>query len=612
MCVCCCSRYLRDCGLVLDDKWTKMKFINLRNHSFYSLNYGLSPPDALIEKGETVALTDLNSLSGAVEFYQSAQKKGVKPIFGLEQALMGGPTVLLLASTLAGFKNLLKIVSQSNKPENFKKEPQATHEILSNYSKGLICINGYRDSSIGAILFDGPYYGSDPWSLKQALKSDFKEDLIKESNLFRDIFGDRFYLGVDGDCELTADIMRETASELKLQTVGLFNCLYCEPEDDINHRVILANDLGVTIDKVPKGTNHFRGEDEVRKVLSEQEIAGAAQIADRCETFSILSKTLLPKFPVAEPNEQLRELCRAGWRNKIKGIISVEKEGEYVERIKHELEVFENAGLADYFLIVEDYIRYAESQGQLPGVGRGSVSGCLTAYLIGITSCDPIEYGLYFERFYNAGRNTKDRVALPDIDTDFPVSGRDSVIEYIRTKYGRDKVSQIVTFGRLQGRSALKAVIRAYGALSFEEINNLTRGIPDEQRIMGDLQEMEEETGDSSIIRWCLEHKPEDFEGLAQLEGNDIVGEYADYFKQAIALEGTLVNKSRHACGLVISSEPLDTVAPMILDERTGEMICGYDLSSGEAAGLVKFDVLGVAILDKIQMASEMVNAGIT
>jgi DNA polymerase-3 subunit alpha len=245
-------------------------------------------------------------------------------------------------------------------------------------------------------------------------------------------------------------------------------------------------------------------------------------VADLCEEYEIARKPMLPTFSCPEEmdeDEYLTELCRKGWRQRLFSTTKVaKKENEqiYVDRIKRELRVIFKANLSGYFLIVQDIVNFVKSQGWLAGPGRGSAAGCLVSYLLSITDVDPIEYDLLFERFYNEGRNTEDYVSLPDIDMDVPAEHRDEVIDYIKTKYGEENVAQMITFGRLQGRAAIKEVLRINDAVSFAEMNTITESIPDEAKISDQLELMD----DKSIIKWALENEPDSLKNWCTMDDN--------------------------------------------------------------------------------------------
>lgn len=216
-----------------------------------------------------------------------------------------------------------------------------------------------------------------------------------------------------------------------------------------------------------------------------------------------------------------------------------------------------------------------------------------------------------FERFYNSGRNTADHISLPDIDVDIPIRQRGNIINYIKDKYGHDKVSQMITFNKMKGRGAIKDVLRVYGNVSFAEMNDITRFIPDESKIADELQQMKEDGGEASIIQWALENNSEELSPWCQLEDNGTLsGPLAKRFEQAIRLEGTKTNQSKHAAGLAISSTPLAEICPMIYDSKTGNPIAGMEMADLESLGIIKMDILGVAMLDKSMAIRDILKQG--
>jgi DNA polymerase-3 subunit alpha len=230
------------------------------------------------------------------------------------------------------------------------------------------------------------------------------------------------------------------------------------------------------------------------------------------------------------------------------------------------------------------------------------------SYLIGITSIDPIKYNLLFERFFNAARSD----SMPDIDVDVPINKREDIIQYIKNKYGLDKVSQMVTFNTIKGRGALKDVIRVYGNITFDEMNNITKNIPDESKIADELQEMKEETGEASIIRWSLENNQDKLREWCFLdENNELQGPLSKRFEQAIRLEGTKSNQSKHAAGIAISAEPLNEICPMVYDSKNDQLIAGMEMQDLEALGVIKLDILGVALLDKVMCVQDLLFNGV-
>jgi DNA polymerase-3 subunit alpha len=402
--------------------------------------------------------------------------------------------------------------------------------------------------------------------------------------------------------------------------------------DAADQRILLCSLLDTTLKQVKEKSDngeetglggffksnnyHIPSLEEMMAIHNDEEIDNTVLIAEMCQDYKITNNPVLPNFKCPgdmDPDTYLRELCVKGWKELVTTNIPKSQQKEYSDRIKMELSVFKEAGLASYFLIVQDYCNYARSRGMLLSPGRGSGAGCMVSALIGITDkiVDPIKYGLLFERFYNAGRNAPGRISLPDIDCDFPIKQREEIVEYIRNKHGHDRVCQMVTFSRMQGRGAVKDVLRAHEACSFDEINLITNNIPDEAEIADELQLMREETGEASIVRWALENNPDGLKQWCHIkEDGTLDGPYAKLFEQAIRLEGTKRSQGKHAAGVVISASPLAEVCPMVYDKSTGFSIAGMEMADLESMGHVKFDILGVAVLDKIMGVQELVSTG--
>ena len=396
---------------------------------------------------------------------------------------------------------------------------------------------------------------------------------------------------------------------------------YTKQSQAVLHRVLLCSELKTTLPKIQKQIRKKELKDDIADYFVNDDkyvIEGKGSktlewIYNECEDYDILNKPMLPKF--ACPNglseeDYLKVLAREGWKKHLIQTGKVANEvdkNKYLDRFNKELQVIKDANLFGYFLIVQDIIRYVNDSGWMSGPGRGSAAGCLISYLIGITQIDPVQYDLLFERFYNAGRNTGGHVSLPDIDMDVPGKKRDDVIDYLKTKYGKDHVSQMITFGRLQGRSAIKEVLRVNDACSFSEMNAITKSVPNEADISDQLAEMDEE--DRSIIRWSLINRPDELRDFCHItEDGKLEGDYAQYFQQAIDIEGTFKTQGKHAAGVVISKEPLQEVCPMVKQKGSTEKIAGLEMSDLEALGHVKFDVLGINLLDKLMKIKELTN----
>lgn len=533
-----------------------MTWFPLCNYTHYSLLKGFSKPKELAKKCKdnsfrACGIADYKTISGAVAFYQACVANDVKPIIGCS---FDGFT--LFAKNEAGWFDLIKIVSLLDESGNYNS---------SDMSK--ICNKG------NLIVL-----------AKCAADSPVKKGWYKKSKCFQDYH-------------------------------------YAEPEDANLHRILLCSDMKTTLPKMRK--KYQKGEDFDNKqffdfshffvpdktgateVMLEdaQGLQDLDKIYDECEDYNILSKPVLPKFET--PNDEsekdyLRTLARQGWKKLLADKVTDEEGRQrYGDRFRKEFEVIEEADLFGYFLIVRDIINYAVEQGWMVGPGRGSAAGCLISYLIGITQIDPIEFDLLFERFYNSGRNTKDNVSLPDIDIDIPGKKRDEIIDYIKSKYGYENVSQMVTFGRLQGRSAIKEILRVNEACGFSVMNEITKYIPDEAAISDQLSQMDEE--DRSIIRWALQNNSKELYDYCHInDKGHLEGDYAEYFEQAIKIEGTLKTQGKHAAGVVISANKLADVCPMVNSKSSKEKIAGLEMADLEALGHVKFDVLAINLLDKL------------
>jgi DNA polymerase-3 subunit alpha len=614
----------------------------LHVHSHYSLLDGLSKPDQIAERclkigAKTCALTDHGNISGAVKFYKSMTKAGIKPILGCElyisrdDASIKSPEnkklshLVVLAKNYDGWKNLIKIVTESNRPDHYYYKPRLSLNQLGGLLDGnIIGFAGHLGSTLADTITNR----------SEEISPNWKQDAQNHIEKLKEIFGkDNFFLESQlmdymntPLQKLVNDCVRELSKLTNTKIICTPDAHYTEKEDAADQRVLLCNNLKTTFPEINQkilnqedvgmgcffmsDNFHILDNEEISTLHTEEEIDNTNLIDSMCEHYDITNKPTLPTFECPEgfdEPEYLRQLCRDGWKLKIANHIPKELQENYVARIKYELEVLQGAGLSSYFLIVQDIVNHVRESGWLPGPGRGSAAGCLVSYLIGITAIDPIKYGLIFDRFYNAGRNTKDRISMPDIDVDVPINKREQIIEYIKNKYGTDKVSQMITFNTMKGRGALKDVLRVYGNISFEEMNNITKFIPDEAKIADELQEMKEDGGEASIIRWALENNSSDLSQWCYIdENNNLNGPLAKRFEQAIRLEGTKTNQSKHAAGIAISPFELGEICPMVYDNKNDQPIAGMEMQDLEDLGIIKFDILGVAMLDKIMTIQEL------
>ncbi len=644
------------------------EYVPLHVHSDSSLLDGRSLPDQLAERCVTAdvkacALTDHGSLAGIPSFlseFKKLQKKNdktIKPILGCEFYVAPHGAALkvdtnrknhhlcVLAKNLEGWKTLVKLSSQSNLPENFYFKPRTDIETIANINsrKNLIAFSGHPGSTLANVLFsnqNAAYDSENIYQAKSALHPDWMKLAVETAGKHVDAFGiDNFYIEIQiFDYErmpaslVIADCLRQVAKNLNLRCIYTTDAHYASQADAIDQRVLLCSALKTTTQRaesqIKAGEFFFEGffnsdkyyihsKEDVYDFYKKsesidhyyEETANTLRVAEQIENFDIFGKPLLPKY-VDDSAKMLDHLCRDGLKRK------VEPYGDtapYIKRLEYELHVLNNAGLADYFLIVQDIIKDVYSRGKVTGVARGSAGGCLVSYLTDIIKVDPLQYDLLFDRFYNAGRNTASNVALPDIDVDFMREDRENVIKYIKNKYGEDRVAHIATYGRLMGRSALKEVMRIHEAAAFEEINEITKHIPNEAEIADDLQQMEESGELSSIILWSLVNTAA-LRQYCTLTGRPVVGQYvlegpyAKYFDQAIRLEGVRKSMSKHASGIIVCSQNIDEIAPLARDKE-GEKMVAFEGSDAEKVGLVKLDILGTAILDKMHGACETVES---
>ena len=543
-----------------------MFWFPLCNYTHYSLLKGFSKPHSLAKKCsenhyKACGIADYKSISGAVSFYKACINEGVKPIIGCSF-----DDFTLFAKNKNGWFDLIEIIS------SLDSDNELDTKTLLNVCKRENLISIAKDEA------SSPING---------------EDFYEKSASLMDIF-------------------------------------YTNKEEADLHRILLCSAMKTTLPKIKTKrrtgetfdnqvffeSNDFflKNQVQVSEVLlsDPDSIDSLQSIYNKCEEYDILNKPMLPKFPTPSgesEEEYLKQLCRNGWSDMLIKTGKVEKEQDkkvYLDRFIMEFDVINSADLFGYFLIVQDIVSYVNNKGWLSGPGRGSAAGCLISYLIGVTKIDPIEFDLLFERFYNSGRNTEDNISLPDIDMDVPGNKRDEIIGYLKEKYGHGNVSQMLTFGRLQGRSALKEVLRVNNACGFSEMNEITKAIPNEAEISDQLQEMDEE--DRSIIRWALANNPEDLIDYCFInDKGELDGDYAEFFQQAINIEGTFKTQGKHAAGVVISAEELNKVCPMVNPKSGEEKIAGLEMADLEALGHVKFDVLGINLLDKIMKVQELV-----
>lgn len=613
-------------------------FAPLRNHSHYSLLLSTSRPNQIAKKcadagHEYVGLTDLGTVSGCVNFIKACKNNNLKPIIGSEISLKDGGTITLICKNNSAWRELLVLTSLSNDPENYNKQPRVSFSDLTNTINpdNFIVIDGYVGSYLFHSIFENAnaaIYYTDKDSVKEVLKDDWKAISQKHFFQLQSIFKS-YYLEAnleEFDTMPVIGVMSDCLKEIDPHggvTIPDSSSYYCDSYDSIDHRVLLCAKLKTTLKKLDLKISESESFDLVKftrsskfhiksnqdsSVYGETHLNNMQELVEQCEDLTILSNPRLPKFDCPdglEENDYLKQLCRDGWAKLFSGKLDEEQIEIYKNRVLKELTVIEKANLAGYFLIVQDYVNEFKRKGCLVGPGRGSGAGSLVCYLTGITSIDPIEFDLLFERFYNEGRNTDDYTSLPDLDVDFPPNYRDGVINYLKEKYGKHRVCQMLTFGKLAGKSILKEVLRVNESCSFDEMNEITSRLPNEAAISDLLENMES----PSVIRWSLENDRDSLADYCYLDDDDnLVGEYAKIFEQAMRMEGIFKTQGKHAAGVVIASDPLDEVCPMVKASRSDEKIAGMEMGDLEDIGCVKFDILGVNLLKKISETVEEIN----
>lgn len=604
-------------------------YIPLHVHSHYSLLDGLSKPEQIASRCselgiKSCAITDHGSISGCVQFYQKTTKVGIKPILGIELYICEDDAknkskdnsklshMLLLCKNLIGWRELIKIVSQSNHRDYFYHKPRMSLDNLKDFNlTNFICLTGHPGSVVSSSILstDGTIL---PDAQRIAANKIAKlKDMFGSENVFIEAqLMDQEHCAIQ---RILTNFYRTNKSILDINIVATIDAHYSRKTDAVDQRVLLCNNLKTTIPSITKkiladedfGMKAFfvsdnfyiLSHDEMLKFHSEEELSNTNKIDSMCEEYNILDQPQLPPFNCPSGMSEAEYLKILAY-DKIK---ELNLGDEYKKRLDYELSVLTEANLSGYFLIIKDIVDHIRKNHWLPGPGRGSAAGALVSYLLQITTIDPIKYDLIFERFYNAGRNTKNRISMPDIDVDVPIEKREDVIEYIKTIYGQPKVSQMITFNTLKGRGALKEVLRVYDSISFDEMNKITENIPDEAKIADELQEMKEEYGEASIIRWALENDADRLRQWCYIDDTgELQGPLSKRFEQAIRLEGVKCHQSKHAAGIAVSSKDLSEICPMIYDPKTEQNIAGMEMADLEAVGVIKFDILGVALLDKI------------
>ncbi|MCA1959060.1 MAG: DNA polymerase III subunit alpha, partial [Nitrospira sp.] len=573
-------------------------FVHLHVHTQFSLLDGANQIDPLVQQVRAfgqpaIAITDHGNMFGAVEFYRKAKDAGVKPIIGCEAYMAMGSRhakkdsglahndyyhLILLARNVTGYQNLIKLVSKGYL-EGFYYKPRIDKELLRVHHDGIIALSGCLSGEIPYLI------GRNDMAGAMAAAAEFQE-----------IFGkDQFYLevqanGLDHQRVANAGLIA-IHKKLGIPLAGTNDCHYLKKEDARPHELMLCLQTGKTLSdpsrmKFDTDQLYVKSTEEIAPAFAEfpGAVSNTCRIADACELELALNRTHLPQYTVPEGFKDreayLEHLALAGLKERLQERPRTRPAAAYELRLREELMVICSMGFAGYFLIVWDIIRFARSRHIPVGPGRGSAAGSLVAYALRITDLDPLEYALLFERFLNP-----ERISLPDIDMDFCMERRGEVINYVVEKYGSDHVAQIITFGTLGAKAAIRDVGRVL-EMPYAEADKVAKLVPNQLNIT--LQE-------------ALDLEPR----LRELVQTD--AKVSELMTIARSLEGLARHASTHAAGVVISEGPLTDYVPLYKGAND-EIVTQYSMGDIEKIGLVKFDFLGLKTLTMIRRAETLIN----
>ena len=564
------------------------EFVHLHLHSEYSLLDGACRIKELVlrvkELGQkAVAVTDHGNMFAAVEFYNECLAQGIKPIIGCEvyvaprtrfdklAKIDSSPYhLVLLCENNEGYQNLIKLVSAAY-TEGFYSKPRVDVELLEKYHKGLICLSACLAGEIPRKLTNGDYEGAKQTALK-----------------YRDIFGrDNYFIELQNhkfaDQQRILPMLIKLSRETGIPMVCTNDAHYLRRSDANAQRVLMCISTGTTLDdpsRLEFPTNEFyvKSAEEMAALFPSQpeSLENTVKIADRCNVSFEFGKTKLPYFHIdgVSDNEKfLRDMCMKGLYKRYENPTK-----EALKRVDYELDVITRMGYTDYYLIVWDFVHYAKTHGIPVGCGRGSGAGSLCAYCIGITGIDPLKYDLLFERFLNP-----ERVSMPDFDIDFCMEGRQRVIDYVVEKYGSDHVAQIVTFGTMAARNAIRDVGRVMG-IPYQQVDAVAKQVPMELKM---------------TLKRALEVSTE----LKRMYDTD--PQVTELIDTALKVEGMPRHASTHAAGVVITPEPTDYYLPLATND--GLPVTQFNMTEIEELGLLKMDFLGLRTLTVIHDAETAV-----
>ena len=574
----------------------KREFVHLRVHSEYSLSDGIVRINSLVSECvrqglPAVAITDTNNLFALVKFYKAAGASGVKPIVASDVWVVGDNSseeatpLVLVAKDDAGYRNLCELLSHSYSEGQVMGVAGMSRNVISQRSNGLIALSGGREGDVGKALLAGNF-----------------EEAKRRVVRWQELFPNAFYIELHRTGRETEEdyniLAVNLAAELECPVVATNDVRFLAREEFEAHEVRVCIQEGRTLDDPRRerrysDQQYLKTAEEMADLFSDipEALENTVEIAKRCNVDIELGKYYLPEYPVPEgmtTEAFLSDLSAQGLNERLEKILDPKKDvrasksrEEYENRLVFELDVINSMGFPGYFLIVMEFIQWAKDQGIPVGPGRGSGAGSLVAYALKITDVDPLEYDLLFERFLNP-----ERVSLPDFDIDFCMDGRDRVIQHVTERYGREAVSQIITFGTMAAKAVVRDVARVQGK-AYGLADKLSKLIPFEPGM---------------TLARAIEEEPllKEF-----VENNE---EADEIMEMAFQLEGLARNVGRHAGGVVIAPTRLTDFVPTYCDETGGGLMTQFDMNDVEQAGLVKFDFLGLRTLTIIDNAIKSIN----
>ena len=568
-----------------------MDFTHLHVHTEYSLLDGSSKIKEIVARAkelgmDSLAITDHGVMYGVIDFYRACKAEGIRPVLGCEIYVAPGSRfqkeggvseeryyhLVLLAENNTGYANLMKIVSKGF-TEGYYYKPRVDLEVLQEYHEGIIALSACLAGEVATYLKKGFYEEGKAAALRLL-------DIFGEGNFFLELQDH----GIPEQRTVNQALLRMSA-ETRIPLVATNDVHYTFAEDEKAHDILLCIQTQKKVTDTDRmrydgGQYYLKSLDEMEALFpyAKEALQRTKAIADRCEVEIVFGEYKLPKYDVPDgysARDYLHMLCNQGLKDRYPDTAE-----QLRERLEYELKTIEDMGFVDYFLIVSDFIKYGRDHGIAVGPGRGSAAGSIVSYCLGITNIDPIRYNLLFERFLNP-----ERLTMPDIDIDFCFERRQEVIDYVVRKYGKDKVVQIVTFGTMAARLAIRDVGRALD-MQYAKVDSVAKQVPNELGI---------------TIGKALEMNP-DLRGMYEADP-----EVKELIDMSMRLEGLPRHTSMHAAGVVISNAPVDEYVP--LSRGADEMITTqFTMTTLEELGLLKMDFLGLRTLTVIQDAVKLVN----